>query len=83
MSSLPQFTICLMNGSAMGGGFGLVCACDYVIATKQAHATLSEVKLGVIPAVISPHVSRTIGTANCNLERKASTFYMFVSYVII
>ncbi|CAK9009566.1 3-hydroxypropionyl-coenzyme A dehydratase (3-hydroxypropionyl-CoA dehydratase) [Durusdinium trenchii] len=65
MSSLPQFTICLMNGSAMGGGFGLVCACDYVIATKQAHATLSEVKLGVIPAVISPHVSRTIGTANC------------------
>ncbi|CAJ1453423.1 unnamed protein product, partial [Effrenium voratum] len=65
MSSLPQFTICCMNGSAMGGGFGLVCACDYVIATKQAHATLSEVKLGVIPAVISPHVSRTIGTANC------------------
>ncbi|CAE7702847.1 Gnf1 [Symbiodinium microadriaticum] len=39
----PQFTICCMNGSAMGGGFGLVCACDYVIATKQAHATLSEV----------------------------------------
>jgi len=65
MSTLPQFTICCMNGSAMGGGFGLVCACDYVIATKQAHATLSEVKLGVIPAVISPHVSRTIGTANC------------------
>ena len=65
MATLPQFTICCMNGSAMGGGFGLVCACDYVIATKQAHATLSEVKLGVIPAVISPHVSRTIGTANC------------------
>lgn len=65
MATLPQFTICCMNGSTMGGGFGLVCACDYVIATKQAHATLSEVKLGVIPAVISPHVSRTIGTANC------------------
>ena len=39
---------CSRNGSAMGGGFGLVCACDYVIATKQAHATLSEVKLGVL-----------------------------------
>ena len=39
MSSLPQFTICCMNGSAMGGGFGLVCACDYVIATKQAKRT--------------------------------------------
>ncbi|CAE8619342.1 unnamed protein product, partial [Polarella glacialis] len=65
LASLPQLTICCMNGSAMGGGFGLVCACDYVVAAKSAHATLSEVKLGVIPAVISPHVSRTIGTANC------------------
>jgi len=65
LATLPQYVICCMNGSAMGGGFGLVCACDYVVATKQAHATLSEVKLGVIPAVISPHVCRTIGTANC------------------
>lgn len=63
-SILPQFTICCMNGSAMGGGVGLVSICDYVIAVKTAHATLSEVKLGVIPATISPHVIRTIGTAN-------------------
>merc|ERR1712107_59947 len=52
------------NGSAMGGGVGLVCVCDMVVAVRTAHATLSEVKLGVIPAVISPHVIRTIGTAN-------------------
>eukprot|EP00418_Pyrodinium_bahamense_P095292 CAMPEP_0179048732 /NCGR_PEP_ID=MMETSP0796-20121207/19857_1 /TAXON_ID=73915 /ORGANISM="Pyrodinium bahamense, Strain pbaha01" /LENGTH=389 /DNA_ID=CAMNT_0020745203 /DNA_START=40 /DNA_END=1209 /DNA_ORIENTATION=+ len=63
-ASLPQFTICCMNGSAMGGGVGLVAACDMVIAVRTAHATLSEVKLGVIPAVISPHVIRTLGTAN-------------------
>mmetsp|Transcript_19736 Transcript_19736/g.57261 ORF Transcript_19736/g.57261 Transcript_19736/m.57261 type:complete len:392 (-) Transcript_19736:93-1268(-) len=63
-ASLPQFTICCMNGSAMGGGVGLASACDMVVAVKTAHITLSEVKLGVIPAVISPHVLRTIGTAN-------------------
>eukprot|EP00930_Biecheleria_cincta_P010384 TRINITY_DN11247_c0_g1_i2.p1 TRINITY_DN11247_c0_g1~~TRINITY_DN11247_c0_g1_i2.p1 ORF type:complete len:415 (+),score=78.15 TRINITY_DN11247_c0_g1_i2:36-1247(+) len=65
VAALPQFTICLMNGSAMGGGFGYVCTYDYVVAAKKAHATLSEVKLGVIPAVISPNVVRTIGSANC------------------
>lgn len=63
-ASLPQFTICCMNGSAMGGGVGLVSVCDMVVAVRTAHATLSEVKLGVIPAVISPHVIRTLGTAN-------------------
>merc|ERR1712232_253782 len=39
-------------------------ACDYVVAVKTAHLTLSEVKLGIIPAVISPHVIRTVGTSN-------------------
>lgn len=63
-ASLPQFTIACMNGSAMGGGVGLLCNCDMVIAIRTAHASLSEVKLGVIPAVISPHVIRAIGTAN-------------------
>lgn len=63
-STLPQLTIAQLNGSAMGGGVGLVCCCDMAIAVKAAHITLSEVKLGVIPAVISPHVIRTIGAAN-------------------
>jgi len=63
-ATLPQFTIALMNGSAMGNGVGLVCACDTAIAVKAAHLTLSEVKLGVIPAVIAPHVIRTVGAAN-------------------
>jgi len=63
-ASLPQFTICCLNGSAMGAGVGLLSVCDMAIAVRTAHATLSEVKLGVIPSVISPHVMRTIGTAN-------------------
>lgn len=63
-ATLPQFTIALLNGSAMGGGVGLTCCCDMAIGVKAGHVTLSEVKLGVIPAVISPHVIRTIGAAN-------------------
>eukprot|EP00406_Dinophysis_acuminata_P079119 CAMPEP_0179244820 /NCGR_PEP_ID=MMETSP0797-20121207/18252_1 /TAXON_ID=47934 /ORGANISM="Dinophysis acuminata, Strain DAEP01" /LENGTH=408 /DNA_ID=CAMNT_0020952343 /DNA_START=78 /DNA_END=1304 /DNA_ORIENTATION=+ len=63
-SSLPQFTICLANGSAMGGGVGCVCCCDYVIAVKRAYFVLSEVKIGVIPATISPYVIAKMGVAN-------------------
>lgn len=62
--TLPQFTICLVNGSAMGGGVGCVCCCDYVIAVKKAYFVLSEVKIGVIPATISPYVIAKIGTSN-------------------
>lgn len=77
-ASLPQFTICCLNGSAMGGGVGLVSVCDYAVAVKAAHASLSEVKLGVIPAVISPHVIRTIGVTNakrlfCTAENANTT----------
>jgi len=64
-AALPQFTICCAQGSAMGGGFGLLCICDMVVAVKQAFFVLSEVKLGVIPATISPHVSGKIGVSNC------------------
>merc|ERR1719356_2243497 len=63
-AKLPQFTICLVNGSAMGGGVGCVCCCDYVIAVKKAYFVLSEVKIGVIPATISPYVIAKIGIAN-------------------
>lgn len=62
--TLPQLTICLVNGSAMGGGVGCVCCCDYVIAVKKAYFVLSEVKIGVIPATISPYVIAKIGTSN-------------------
>jgi len=61
-ASLPQFTICCAQGSAMGGGVGFLCCCDMAIAVKSAHIVLSEVKLGVIPATISPHVIAKMGT---------------------
>lgn len=63
-TTLPQFTIALVNGSAMGGGVGCVCCCDMPIACKKAFFTLSEVRIGVIPATISPYVVAKIGTVN-------------------
>lgn len=61
LSTLPQVTIALVHGAAMAGGCGIVSACDIAIATKTASFALSEVRLGIIPAVISPYVIRAIG----------------------
>ena len=57
----PKVTIAAVNGAAMGGGAGLVAACDYAIASETAFFAFSEVKLGLIPAVISPYVIEKIG----------------------
>lgn len=58
---LPQLTIALVQGAAMGGGSGLVAACDVAIAVKETKFRFSEVKLGLTPATISPFVIRAIG----------------------
>jgi methylglutaconyl-CoA hydratase len=57
----PQPTIALVNGAAYGGAVGLVAACDIAIAAKSARLALSEVRLGLVPAMISPYVIRAIG----------------------
>lgn len=62
--TLPQLTIGCIQGSAMGGGVGFTAMCDVVLAVKSAFFVLSEVKLGVIPATISPYVVAKIGTVN-------------------
>ncbi len=61
LDTLPKPTLALVQGAAYGGGVGLVAACDMVLATPEARFCLSEVKLGLIPAVISPYVVRAIG----------------------
>lgn len=65
MSSLYHFphpTIAVVQGAAFGGGVGLVSCCDIAIASDKASFCLSEVKLGLVPAVISPYVIAAIGT---------------------
>lgn len=56
--SLPIPTIAQVNGAAVGGGVGLVSACDIAIASETAVFSLSEVKLGLVPACISPYLLR-------------------------
>jgi methylglutaconyl-CoA hydratase len=58
---LPAMTVALVNGAAMGGGAGLVAACDYAVAVSSAQFAFSEVKLGLTPATISPYVVAAIG----------------------
>lgn len=64
LHDLPQLTVALVEGSAFGGGAGLVAACDYAIALEDARFAFSEVKLGLTPATISPYVVRAIGPRN-------------------
>lgn len=61
LNSLPIPTIARVNGSAYGGGVGLLACCDIAIAVDTAKFTLSEVKLGLVPATISPYVIAAIG----------------------
>ncbi|HEX7390689.1 MAG TPA: enoyl-CoA hydratase-related protein [Acidiphilium sp.] len=61
LDSLPKPTIALVQGAAFGGGVGLAVCCDIVIACEDARFSLSEVRLGLIPAVISPYVVAAIG----------------------
>ncbi|WDD97088.1 enoyl-CoA hydratase/isomerase family protein [Thalassomonas actiniarum] len=57
----PKVIIALVDGYALGGGFGLVCVCDYVIATKKAYFALPETTLGLPPAQIAPFVVKRLG----------------------
>jgi len=60
----PKPVVAHVNGSAIGGGVGLVAAVDMAYADEEAQFGFSEVRLGLIPAVISPFVIRKIGEAN-------------------
>ena len=61
--SHPCFTICCVQGVALGGGAGLVSCADHVIAEPGTRIALSEGKLGILPAVIGPYVYRKIGSS--------------------
>lgn len=65
MFNCPLPTIARVNGAVIGGGTGMVAVCDIVIASEKAVFSLSEVKLGLVPACISPYVIRRMGDKNC------------------
>lgn len=61
LNYLSKPTIARINGAAFGGGVGLIAACDITLASAEARFGLTEVRLGLVPAVISPYVYRRIG----------------------
>ncbi len=67
---LPQPTIARVQGAAFGGAVGLVSCCDMAIGSDSASFALSEVKIGLVPATISPYVIRAIG------ERAARRYFV-------
>ena len=66
----PRPTIAVVQGAAFGGGVGLIAACDIAIASELATFSLSEVRLGLIPSVISPYVMGAIG------ERQVRRYFL-------
>jgi len=61
IATLPKPTVARVHGPAYAGGMGLVAACDIAVAAEEAEFCLSEVKLGLVPATISPYVLAAIG----------------------
>jgi isohexenylglutaconyl-CoA hydratase len=61
LCQLPQILLAAVDGAAMGGGFGLVCCADFVLATDAAVFGTPEVTLGVVPAQIAPFVQMRLG----------------------
>nr|MBO2468775.1 enoyl-CoA hydratase [Xanthomonadaceae bacterium] len=61
LDELPRPTIARVHGAAYGGGVGLVACCDIAIGVPQARFGLTEARLGLLPAVISPYVVAAIG----------------------
>ena len=64
LNTLPMPLIGNIHGNAFGGGVGLISVCDTAYCSKNAKFALTEVKLGLIPATISPYVSARIGETN-------------------
>ena len=62
--------LCRVQGAAYGGALGLICASDIAVAEQGSRFCLSEVRLGILPAVISPYVVRALG------RRQAQRYFM-------
>ncbi len=61
LARFPRPTLAIVHGNAFGGGVGLIACCDIAVASVDTRFSLSEVKLGLIPATISPFVIEAVG----------------------
>ncbi|MEW5710298.1 MAG: enoyl-CoA hydratase-related protein [Pseudomonadota bacterium] len=62
LDALPRPTVARVQGSAFGGGVGLIACCDLAVAARGAQFALSEVRLGLIPATVAPYVVAALGS---------------------
>lgn len=67
LASIPVPVVCAVQGAAIGGGFGLAVCSDVVLTHADALFATSEVRLGLVPAVISPYIVRRIGLGAATL----------------
>ncbi|MEL6258454.1 MAG: enoyl-CoA hydratase-related protein, partial [Pseudomonadota bacterium] len=63
LNEAPQVTIAMVEGAAMAGGFGVACACDVVICDANAKFAMTETRIGLSPAQISPLIIQKLGYA--------------------
>jgi len=61
IAEAPKPTVARVQGAALGGGVGLVCACDMAVASDAASFSVSEARMGILPAVIGPHLVNAVG----------------------
>jgi methylglutaconyl-CoA hydratase len=61
VNEAPQVVVARVQGPALGGGLGLICVCDIVVAGSAARFALPEVRLGLVPSIISPYVIARVG----------------------
>lgn len=61
VAACPKPTVARIQGAALGGGVGLACACDLVIAAQSASFAVSEARFGILPAVIGPYLVNAVG----------------------
>ena len=61
LANLPMPVVARIHGGVYGGGVGFCCACDIAVASDEARFGLTEVRLGIIPGLISPYVIRRLG----------------------
>ena len=64
IKNAPKFVVAQIQGKVVGGGVGIVAACDFVVATEEASLKLSELSIGIGPFVIGPALERKIGLAH-------------------
>jgi methylglutaconyl-CoA hydratase len=70
LDNFPMPTVARVQGNAFGGAIGLIAACDIALGSELAVFALTEVRLGLVPAMISPYVVRAIG------ERQARRYFL-------